>query len=237
MKTKMLWPVLVTLLLAIIAPSAAAEEPQPYSVQPDDSLTRIAAKFSVTISGLVDANRAIYPCLATKPTCLQIGWRLRLPGSLNHALPTTIQPAAPIAVADPHAFEDMRTAVAAEVNRLRADNGLPQLVWDEAVANAAQYRSQDMAIRNYFSHFDPVTGAIAAAVLLPGSAYSPACENIYGAWGRDASSVVSTAINMWWNSPGHKRCMLMPRVTVIGVGIAQDSKGGWLATLINARPK
>ncbi len=237
MKLKLLLSILIILVQVIAAPDAAAEEPATYVVQPGDSLIRIAAKFRLTVPGLVEANQARYPCLATRPTCLQVGWRLALPNSGNQPPAATAQPVIQMHGSNETGFWEMRTAVGGEVNRLRAENGLSRLVWNEAVANAAQSRSQDMATRNYFSHFDPVTGVIAASVLLPGSAYSPACENIYGAWGRDGASVVSTAINMWWNSPGHKRCMLMPGVTVIGVGIAQDARGGWLVTLINARPK
>jgi uncharacterized protein YkwD len=236
MRMKLFFTVTLILVLVITVPGVAADEPTTYTVQPGDSLIRIAEKFGVTVPSLVTANQTTYPCITTQPTCLQIGWELAIPNAIvptQAATQSTVQNAPD----DSNAFWEMRMAIAGEVNRLRVENGLSTLSWNDTVASAAEQRSQDMVSRNYFSHFDPATGAIAAAQLLPGSIYSPACENIYGSWGRDAASVVSTAINLWWNSPGHKQCIRMPKVTVIGVGIAQDSKGGWLVTLINAKLK
>jgi hypothetical protein len=49
-----------------------------YTVQSGDSLHRIAAKTGTPYQTLVDLNKPQYPCLATKPSCLQVGWTLRL---------------------------------------------------------------------------------------------------------------------------------------------------------------
>jgi LysM repeat protein len=63
--------------------SAVSNRAGTYTVQSGDSLARIAQKLGVTLTALLDANKKDRPCLvAAKPCALQIGWVLKLPGSL-----------------------------------------------------------------------------------------------------------------------------------------------------------
>ena len=50
-----------------------------YVVQPGDSLSKIAKRFSTSVEDIVAANRIRYPSLVTNPARIEIGWRLRIP--------------------------------------------------------------------------------------------------------------------------------------------------------------
>ena len=52
---------------------------QIYVVKPDDSLSKIAKRFGVTVEDLIEANKARYPSLATDRSTIGIGWELRIP--------------------------------------------------------------------------------------------------------------------------------------------------------------
>lgn len=61
--------------------TSVAANPGTYVVQSGDSLAKIARKFGVSYSALVNANRAGRSCLAQAQPCpLQIGWTLIIPG-------------------------------------------------------------------------------------------------------------------------------------------------------------
>jgi LysM repeat protein len=65
----------------LVTSAALADGHDTYTVQPGDNLTRIANRFSTTVSVLIDLNKSKYPCLATNPVCLQIGWVLQVPAT------------------------------------------------------------------------------------------------------------------------------------------------------------
>lgn len=227
-----------SLAIVISVSGVMAQTPDVYTVQRGDSLIRIAKKTGTTVEALVEANKATYPCLVTKPICLQIGWVLTLPGAMPLPTPTpaVADTGATLSV-NSDAFQEMCQAIASEVNRLRTENGLTTLAWDEIVGAFAQERSQDMASRNYISHYDPNTRELLARRLQPLKPYVSLCENVFAQWGRPVSTLVRNAVAGWWGSPGHKECLLMSNVTVIGIGIAEDAGGRWIVTLLNVQPK
>ena len=98
-------------------------------------------------------------------------------------------------------------------NIFRAENGLAPLVANAELAEAAQSHSEAMAKRDFFAHTDlngkePWDRAQAA-----GYDYSAIAENI-AAGQRTPEQVV----NGWINSPGHRRNLLNPTYTDLGVG-------------------
>jgi len=106
------------------------------------------------------------------------------------------------------------------VNQDRAANGVATLAWSGALARVAQYRAQDMLNRNYFSHYDPVTGQLAFVQLLHlwGIPYTTAGENI--AWSTNPSMA---GINtMFMNSPEHRANILSGAYHRLGVGVASN---------------
>jgi LysM repeat protein len=75
---------------SVTTPGTVTTNPGTYTVQANDSLSKIASKFGVTFSALVNANKASRPCLANTPACpLQIGWVLTIPGGAKPSTTTT----------------------------------------------------------------------------------------------------------------------------------------------------
>jgi uncharacterized protein YkwD len=106
-------------------------------------------------------------------------------------------------------------------NDLRQRHGLPVLLKDSNCQVAARSHSADMLSRNYFSHTDPegrsVQGRLPAnqAIRLWG-------ENIWTGRGYNPGQVqhlARTIMAGWMNSPGHRKNILSPSYTHLGVGV------------------
>jgi len=82
-KRRMIVAALIISLLALVAfvPLGLVRADFTYTVKAGDNLSKIAKLNNTTVEALVAANKAKYPCLATTPACLQIGWVLSLSGS------------------------------------------------------------------------------------------------------------------------------------------------------------
>ncbi|WP_099904106.1 CAP domain-containing protein [Streptomyces sp. TLI_171] len=98
------------------------------------------------------------------------------------------------------------------VNDIRTRHELSRLRDDPVLATAARAHSADMARRHFFDHVDP-DGTTPFDRMRAYGDSAPGGENI--AVGQRSSSEVVLA---WMNSPGHRRNILDPRFTRIGVG-------------------
>jgi uncharacterized protein YkwD len=115
-------------------------------------------------------------------------------------------------------------AVFAMTNDLRRRNGLPVFLKDESCRDAARGHSADMFARNYFDHADPEGRSVKER--LPGN---PAIrlwgENIWTGRGYDPRQTQYLAhkiMDSWMNSPGHRKNILSPGYTHLGVGVITD---------------
>lgn len=206
-----------------------------YKVQSGDSLARIAQRLGTTVPALIEINKSRFPCLVSKPECLQLGWVIALPGNKPATVSLTPSPVAAITAVGDGAYWDVRLAIAAEVNRARQDNGLAALAWESKLAGLAQVRSTDMATRNYLGHFDPQTGALLSAQLMRPAGYSTGCENLYSTLGRSVNEIPAVSISLWMSSTGHRACVLNSTLTLVGTGVAQAADGKWYVTLLNTK--
>ncbi|MFC4402657.1 CAP domain-containing protein [Gracilibacillus xinjiangensis] len=102
-------------------------------------------------------------------------------------------------------------------NEARQANGASPVQLDTELASVAQKKSEDMAQNNYFSHTSPTYGSPFDMLRTFGVDYTKASENI-AAGQRSAEEVVQG----WLNSEGHRKNMLDPAVTHIGVGYDSD---------------
>jgi uncharacterized protein YkwD len=120
-------------------------------------------------------------------------------------------------------------AALAEINRLRAQAGVPALTLNAKLINAAQRHAADMADNNYFSHTSrdgrTVVQRIEAAGYTSWTAWG---ENI--AWGQQDWRA---AIASWNGSPGHRANMLSRNFKEIGLG-AKNKR--WVQDFGAARP-
>jgi uncharacterized YkwD family protein len=98
-------------------------------------------------------------------------------------------------------------------NNERRRNGLPPLSADASLSSVAQTKTNDMNAKHYFSHTSPTYGSPFDMMRDFGVTYKAAGENI--AMGQTTAQQVVTA---WMNSEGHRKNILSPNYTNIGVG-------------------
>ena len=132
----------------------------------------------------------------------------------------------------------LEQGVLADINTLRKQHGLAPLRLSASLSAAARQHSGEMAARGYFSH-DSANGAsfdkrIARYYPFSGRRYWSVGENLL--WSSpdvDAGG----ALQMWWNSPEHRKNMLTGRWREIGlsavhVASAPGTYGGREVTIV-----
>ncbi|QBP40152.1 SafA/ExsA family spore coat assembly protein [Paenisporosarcina antarctica] len=162
-----------------------------YTVVSGDSLWKIAVKTQTGVQELIDSNTQL------------ANSNLIYPGQTIN-IPTKEQ-----------------ASVEQEVTRLvnveRAKVGLPALKNDWELARVAEFKSQDMHDKNYFSHTSPTYGSPFTMMKNFGITYKSAGENI--AQGQRSAAEV---VQAWMNSEGHKANILSKDFTHIGEGYVKD---------------
>jgi uncharacterized protein YkwD len=98
-------------------------------------------------------------------------------------------------------------------NRERAAQGLAQLRWDSALANAARDHAQLMAERNTLSHQFPGEPALQDRARVAGARFTEIAENV--AEGPSADVIHAS----WMHSPPHRANLLDPELTAIGIAV------------------
>lgn len=114
-----------------------------------------------------------------------------------------------------YATEISNNRLLTETNQRRKANGKPTLAMNESLSSAAQAKANDMAMKNYWSHYTPTGEAPWTFIDKSGYAYSKAGENL--AYGFSTSN---ETINGWMNSPTHKANMLDETFSEVGFGFA-----------------
>ncbi len=192
MKKKFLYttPIIAFILSLLLAVNAGASY---YVVVPGDSLWKIAVKYQVGLSELIDANPQI-----KNPALIYPGQKVEIP------------------YFDP-AVRDFERQVVWLVNDARAKNGLSALKENWELSRVARYKSQDMHDRHYFSHTSPTYGSPFTMIKNFGISYRTAGENIAQGY-----STPQAVFNGWMNSSGHRANILNGGFTQIGVGYVKD---------------
>ncbi|WP_432408231.1 CAP domain-containing protein [Wukongibacter sp. M2B1] len=112
------------------------------------------------------------------------------------------------------------------VNAERSKNGLNPLKVDLELAEVARFKSQDMIDNDYFSHYSPTYGSPFEMLKNFGVKYIYGGENIAG------NPTVKAAHESLMDSEGHRKNILNPNFTHIGVGVKENSKFGKIFTQI-----
>lgn len=102
-------------------------------------------------------------------------------------------------------------------NVIRKRHGLRELEWDSQVSEVAYHHSMDMAKNKYFSHFTLGGDGLKERLEKGEIFYLSAGENIAAQY-QDAPAVMEG----WMNSEGHRKAMLNPDYTHLGVGVYRD---------------
>jgi len=174
-----------------------------YTVQPGDSLWKIAVKYQIGISELIAANPNI-----TNPNLIYPNQIINIPE--KNAQTTSL--------------EDQ---VVQLVNNERTSRGLNPLSSNWELARVARIKSEDMYRNNYFSHQSPVYGSPFDMLRNFGISFSAAGENI--AYGQTTAQSV---MNSWMNSSGHRANILNSNFTQIGVGYFNAGTPYWTQLFI-----
>ncbi|MCD6563462.1 MAG: CAP domain-containing protein [Thermoproteales archaeon] len=104
------------------------------------------------------------------------------------------------------------------INQYRVANGLKPLKVSKELTLAAQRHSEDMANRNYFSHYTPEGLSPVDRVVAAGyTNWVAVGENIAAGF-----LTPEDVFNAWKKSPGHREVMLNRYFEEIGVGIATN---------------
>ncbi|MDR4434286.1 CAP domain-containing protein [Bacillus tequilensis] len=102
-------------------------------------------------------------------------------------------------------------------NAERQKQGLKPLQIDATLSKSAHAKSQDMKDKNYFDHQSPTYGSPFDMMKSFGISYKTAGENI--AKGQKTPEEV---VKAWMNSEGHRKNILNPNFTHIGVGYVES---------------
>src|SRR5436189_6214851 len=132
----------------------------------------------------------------------------------------------------------LEQGVLADINSLRKEHGLAPLRLSATLSDAARQHSSEMAARGYFSH-DSANGSSFDKRI---SRYYPMGHSRYWSVGENllwSSPDVDPAgaLDMWWNSPEHRKNMLTGRWREIGlsavhVPAAPGTYGGREVTIV-----
>ena len=187
--------ILTLLLLFTFIPAAHAANYDTYTVKVGDTMWKIALRYKVGVPEIVSTNSQIKNSNMIYP-----GQKVNVP--LNGQA------------------SSIEMQVAELTNQERAKHGLKPLTFNWELSRVARDKSEDMIAKNYFSHTSPTYGSPFDMMKAYGVSYRTAGENI--ASGQKSAQAVVTA---WMNSEGHRKNILNPSFTEIGVGYATKSNG------------
>ncbi|AZT89647.1 SafA/ExsA family spore coat assembly protein [Caldicellulosiruptor changbaiensis] len=193
-------------IIVLLSFSTAFAQTKTYTVQAGDTIWSIAVKNQIGISELLKANPQI-----KNPNLIYPGQKINIPNSNN--------------------LNVLENEVIKLTNQERAKVGLPALKTNWQLSRVARFKSQDMANKNYFSHYSPTYGSPFKMMESFGLKFMAAGENI--AYGQRSAQEV---VRAWMSSPGHRANILSPSFTEIGVGIAKKSNGVLYWTQMFMRP-
>jgi uncharacterized protein YkwD len=224
-----------------------------YTVLSGDTLWDIAAAHGITVSALTAANKLADPGL------LRPGQTLWVPAPHPAGVsPSVRAPAIAEAAKDRDSAEAPRTATSSTspavvpeapalpagketwplemltlINESRAAEGLPALSWSPELARAAQAHAEDCAGRNRGGHTSSDGALLSDRLAREGAAVLRASEN----WAYAQS--VQHAYALWWNEASghdpHRRNILDPKYTEIGIGVASSVWGTYFVADFGSR--
>ncbi|MEW4211784.1 CAP domain-containing protein [Priestia megaterium] len=113
------------------------------------------------------------------------------------------------------------------VNQEREKQGLTPLTLNKKLSDVARTKSKDMMDKGYFDHNSPTYGSPFDMMKQFGIEYTTAGENI--AKGQQSPEDV---MNAWMNSDGHRKNILNPDFTEIGVGYVKGDTTYWTQQFI-----
>ncbi len=123
-------------------------------------------------------------------------------------------------VDEPSTLPEARQAILARINSLRRAHGLPGLSPAESLDKVAQAYSERMAHEGFFAHVAPDGSDLRERLSAAGDSFRSAGENLGLAPGPLAAHFGIE------HSPGHRKNLLSPQFTHVGIGVAFQTVDG-----------
>lgn len=197
---------ILVLLIICLTMQPALAQGTTYTVVKGDTLWKIAVRYEIGVSELIQANPQF-----KNPDLIYVGQKVNIPEASS--------------------LQSFEQEVIRLVNIERTNRGIPALATNWELSRVARYKSQDMIVKNYFSHTSPTYGSPFTMMQSFGLKFSAAAENI--AYGQRSAQEVVTA---WMGSPGHRANILSNSFTHTGVGAAKKSSGTLYWTQMFMKP-
>jgi uncharacterized YkwD family protein/spore coat assembly protein SafA len=191
---------LACLLVTMIALPDVALGQTTYTVKTGDTLWKISKRYRIGLTEIISANPHF-----ENPDLIYPGDQVNIP-TANPSIEKS---------------KDVGQQVMDLTNEERAKNGLSPLTWNWQVARVARYKSSDMRNKNYFSHQSPTYGSPFSMLESFGVSYRSAGENIAA-----GQATPEEVVKAWMNSEGHRKNILNPGYTEIGVGYISGGSYG-----------
>lgn len=182
------WKRVVSVLAAVtcLVTSALAAT---HTVQPGDTMWKIAVRYEVGTAEIIEANPQV-----ENPNLIYPGEKLSIPEQSSAA----------------RYYEQ---EVIRLVNAERTKRELTALAENWELSRVARYKSQDMHDNRYFDHNSPIYGSPFNMIHAFGLKYRSAGENIAAGYTTPAA-----VVRAWMNSEGHRANILNATYREIGVG-------------------
>ncbi|MFZ3579457.1 SafA/ExsA family spore coat assembly protein [Virgibacillus sp. DJP39] len=184
---------LLTIVLLLLLPMTALAATT-YTVKSGDTMWKIAVKYRVGVTEIIEANPQV-----ENPDLIYPYQKLNIPSFSS--------------------IKRIEHQVIQLTNQERANYGLPALKPEWQLSRVARHKSNDMRDIGYFSHTSPTYGSPFTMMRNYGIDYRSAGENI--AKGQQTPRAV---VRAWMNSAGHRKNILSNNFTHIGVGYASDGR-------------
>lgn len=108
---------------------------------------------------------------------------------------------------------DYATRLLALTNEARLNAGLNPVIYSCELQQSAQGHATAMATQGFFSHTGADGSSLAGRILATGFDFQWAGENLAG-----GATTPERAFELWMQSPGHKRNIMQPLFSHMGVG-------------------
>ena len=117
------------------------------------------------------------------------------------------------------------------INLRRLERGLPELIWNQEIADLARRHSENMAVYGFFSHMGKNGRLVDSRADDSGiNKWDGIGENI--AFNKGFENPTGVAVERWMLSKGHKLNLLDPIWKESGLGIAVTKDGKYFFTQI-----
>jgi hypothetical protein len=108
------------------------------------------------------------------------------------------------------------------INEERKAIGMEELILNDRLSEVAAKHAQDMIDHEFFGHYSPITGTLAARIREAGLKAVKVGENLAG------HSHPSLAHDMLMSSPSHRGNMLDPQFDSVGIAVIKGGTYGYM---------